>query len=90
MTTADIINGLKDIAANHPRCADICEAAAERLMALTAENDPLRRAAELGLEYAKNELAQRKESFAGYPTRWVGEQFNVAFIQAALRGEVEQ
>jgi len=36
MTTADIINGLKDIAANHPRYADICQAGAEGLEAWIA------------------------------------------------------
>jgi hypothetical protein len=57
--------------------------------ALHEENTRLRRAAELGLEYAKGDLAQRKESFAGYPTCWIEEQRDVAFIEAALRGEVQ-
>jgi hypothetical protein len=61
-----------------------------RLAAVTAERDALRRAAEIGLEYAKGDLAQRKESFAGYPTCWVEQQRDVAFIDAALRGEVQQ
>jgi len=41
-------------------------------------------AAELGLEYAKGELAQRKESFAGYPNQWKHEERDVRGIEAAL------
>jgi hypothetical protein len=59
------------------------------LATVTSERDRLRRAAEIGLEYAKDELGRRKESFAGYPTCWVEQQRDVAFIDAALRGEGE-
>jgi Tat protein secretion system quality control protein TatD with DNase activity len=89
MTTAHIIHGLKRIAYDHPCCAATCQAAVERLERLEAEHGRLRRAAEIGLEYAKGDLAQRKESFAGYPTCWIEQQRDVAFIEDAMRGEVQ-
>jgi len=61
----------------------------DEVRALESERDALRRAAEIGLEYAKGDLAQRKESFAGYPTCWIEEQRDVSFIESALRGEVQ-
>ena len=68
-----------------------------KLAAVTAELDALRKdnarlrgAAEIGLEYAKGDLAQRKESFAGYPKQWEAEERDVATIEAALRGEERQ
>jgi hypothetical protein len=69
--------------------SEIITELAGRLAAVTAGRDRLRSAAEIGLVYVKSELERCKESFAGYPTCWIEEQRDVAFIDAALRGEVQ-
>jgi NurA-like 5'-3' nuclease len=61
----------------------------KKLTAVTAERDRLRRAAELGLEYAETELQHRKRVYAGYPSRWELDEIYVGEIKAALRGEVQ-
>jgi hypothetical protein len=57
--------------------------------ALHEENTRLRRAAELGLEYAETELQHRKKVYDGYPSRWELDEIYVAEIKDALRGEVQ-
>ena len=59
------------------------------LATVTAERDSLRRAAELGLEYAETELQHRKQVYNGYPSRWELDEIYVAEIKAALHGEVQ-
>jgi hypothetical protein len=60
-----------------------------KLAAVTSERDRLRRAAELGLEYAETELQHRQKVYDGYPSRWELDEIYVAEIKAALRGEVQ-
>jgi hypothetical protein len=60
-----------------------------KLATVTAERDALRRAAELGLEYAETELQHRKKVYDGYPSRWELDEIYVGEIKAALRGEVQ-
>jgi len=59
------------------------------LAAVTSERDRLRRAAELGLEYAETELQHRKKVYDGYPSRWELDEIYVAEIKSALSGEVQ-
>jgi hypothetical protein len=82
MTTAHIIHGLKRIAYDHPCCAATCQAAAERLERLEAERDELRKAAELGREYAESEYEYE---------RWLASRHELDehTTKAALRGEGE-
>jgi len=59
----------------------VVEAERDRLI---AENSRLRAAAELGLEYAESELADRKRTFDGYPSKWELDEQYVKQIKAAL------
>jgi hypothetical protein len=60
------------------------------LAALKAENDALRKAVAMGLEYAESALERLKMENKGWPSRWELDERYVAEIKAALRGEGEQ
>jgi hypothetical protein len=57
---------------------------------IAAERDRLRKAAELGLWYAREDLARRKASPAEMRGRWMETQRAVDCLESALRGEGEQ
>lgn len=68
-----------------------CECSDEDACAFVRERDALREdkarlleAATLGLEYVREVLAQKRQSFAGYPDRHAQEEADEAMINAAI------